>query len=105
MLGGRSEEDASHHEGTSRIDKEVREKVHAYGDTKFINDALYQNYLTMFRFYDDDFEQAADFMECLSLNQTQEDYIGRTQDYSLRAFAHMPSLSFKARSQRHHDFS
>lgn len=38
------------------------------------------------------------------MNQCQEDYIGKTQDYSMKTFAYMPSLSFKSRSERHHDF-
>ena len=76
----------------------------AFGDTQGLNDALYENYLDMFRYYDDDFEQAACMADCLSLDQHNENYVMRTQDYSLRSFAYLPSVSFKMRSKRIHDF-
>mmetsp|Transcript_24276 Transcript_24276/g.32539 ORF Transcript_24276/g.32539 Transcript_24276/m.32539 type:complete len:82 (+) Transcript_24276:315-560(+) len=69
-----------------------------------LNNALYENYLDMFRYYDDDFEQAACMADCLSLDQSHEDYTMRTQDYSMRSFAYLPSASFKMRSTRMHDF-
>ena len=56
VLGGRSEKEAREHEGKSRTFQEVQKNVQAYGDSQFLNEALYENYLDMFRYYDDDFE-------------------------------------------------
>jgi len=72
----------------------------AYGDSQFLNDALYENYLDMFRYYDDDFEQAACFADCLSIDASNDEYVHRTQDYSMKAFSYLPSASFKLRSTR-----
>lgn len=104
MLGGRTDKEAREQEGTCRAFKDVQKNVFSYGDSQFLNDALYENYLDMFRYYDDDFEQAACFADCMSLDAMNEDYIGRTQDYSMRAFSYLPSASFKVRSTRTHDF-
>lgn len=50
----------------------------AFGDSQLLNEALYENYLEMYRYYDDDFEQAACFADCISLDSANEDYVGRT---------------------------
>ena len=105
VLGGQPERAAQENEGTSRAFKEVQETVNAFGDSVFLNDAIYENYLTMFRYYDDDLEKAACLMDCLSLNQKHEDVTMLTQDYSLRSFAYLPSACFRVRSQRQHDFN
>ena len=50
--------------------------MNAFGDSQFLNDALYENYLTMTRYYDDDFEKTAAFMDLMSLDEVNENYIG-----------------------------
>ena len=52
----------------------------------------------MTKYYDDDFEKTAAFIDCLSLDETNEAYIGRTQDYSLRRFSNIPATCFKVHS-------
>lgn len=76
----------------------------AFGDSVQLNDALYENYLSMTRYEDFDLEKTASFADLMSLNQTQEAYIGRTQDYSLRGFSYLPSAGFKARSRELNKF-
>ena len=78
MLGGRPEREAEESEGSSRTFKDLSSAVFAFGDTQGLNDALYENYLDMFRYYDDDFEQAACMADCLSLDQHNENYVMRT---------------------------
>ena len=69
-----------------------------------LNDALYENYLTMTRYYDDDFEKTAAFIDCMSLDETNEAYIGRQQDYSMRSFSYLPAACLKVNSNQEHKF-
>ena len=52
----------------------------------------------MTRYYDDDFEKTAAFMDLMSLDEVNENYIGQSQDYSLRRFSYLPSACFRLRS-------
>ena len=77
VLDGRTEKEIQKAEVASNYAfKEVEEAVNAFGDSQFLNDALYENYLTMTRYYDDDFEKTAAFMDLMSLDEVNENYIG-----------------------------
>ena len=59
----------------------------------------------MTRYYDDEFEKTAAFADLMSLDEVNEAYIGRTQDYSMRGFSYLPSACFKIRSNQEHKFN
>ena len=65
------------------------------GDTRLWNDGLFENYLNVCRYYDDKFEKTAYFTDALSRAYGYQDFIGRTQNYSLNSHLFIPSAAFK----------
>ena len=49
-----------------------------------LNDSLYENYLSMKKYYDYDFEKTANFMDFFSMDDCREAYVSKTQDYGPR---------------------
>lgn len=56
------------------------------GDTQLLNEGIYCNYSECCQYYDDDFQRTSYFLDCLSLSDTQETFIRRTQNYSMKDF-------------------
>ena len=71
----------------SQLINSVRDHVDSSaGDTQQLNDALFCNYSECCQYYDDDFQRTSFFVDCLSLSDTQETFIRRTQNYSMKEF-------------------
>ena len=65
------------------------------GDTQLWNDGLFENYLSVSRYYDDKFEKTAFFTDTLSRTYVLTNFIGRTQSFSLSSHLFIPSAAFK----------
>ena len=50
----------------------------AFGDSQFLNAALFENYLSQFRYYDDDMERTASYADSFSMDECHENYIAVT---------------------------
>ena len=95
VLEGRDENQVKATEGTNEVFKSIKEQVFAFGDSQMLNETLYENYLTMKKYYDYDFEKTANFLDLFSLDDCREAYVGRTQDYGPRQFSYLPSACLK----------
>ena len=78
--------------------------VMAFGDSQFLNAALFENYLSQYLYYDDDMEKTASYAEAFSLDECNESYIAVKQDYAIRQFSYLPSVSFRAQTTQEHKF-
>lgn len=63
-----------------------------------LNQSLFENYLSMRSYYDDDFEKTAAFADFASLDDVHDSYVRRTQDYSMLSFSYLPSACCKVRA-------
>ena len=77
VLSGQSEKEQKLNHQVSKV-REIQKMVFAHGDSQMLNAALFENYLTMTGYYDDDFEKTAAFADLMSLDEVNEAYIGRT---------------------------
>ena len=66
------------------------------GDTRHWNDAVYENCLTVSRYFDDKFEKTAFFLETLSTAYVHQNWSGRESNFwALKRQAYIPSAVFK----------
>ena len=97
-LGGMSETQRRNlkDRGNQVLFQETEKAVIAFGDSQFLNAALFENYLSQFLYYDDDMERTASYADAFSMDECHENYIAVTQDYSMRQFSYLPSAVFRA---------
>lgn len=65
------------------------------GEPQLLNNGLYCNYADATQYYDDFFDKTALFLDSLSLAETQEVFVRKTQNYQMREYQYLPSAVFK----------
>ena len=63
---------------------EVKTCISSLGsDTQLWNDGLFENYLSITKYFDDTFEKTAFFSDALSSAYIRQDYMARSKNYSM----------------------
>jgi hypothetical protein len=64
---------------------DIRETVSSFeGD--ILNAGLFQNYCDTTQYYDDCFEKTAMFLDSISLEDTQDTYVRKSKNFSMREY-------------------